>query len=79
MRVVRWDNDGPPNRREYRTDMTNIREVAMEFGRANDTLELYDDDDNLVAVAAWPVCSRAYMYCTGKNLSPYEPHRVFGY
>ncbi len=79
MRVVRWDNEGPPNWREYQTDMTDIREIAMKYGHAYDTLELYDDDGQLVAIATWPQGNRVYKYCTGGNLDPNPSYRVFVY
>lgn len=68
MKVIRFDNGDIPNRREYTTDKTDIREIAAEFGRSEDTVELYDDDGQLVARAIWPQGSKCYMYSYGGNL-----------
>lgn len=68
MRVIRIDNGEVANRREYTTDQTDIRKVAAEYGRAWDTLELYDDAGTLVARAIWPIGSKCYMYSYGGNL-----------
>ena len=54
MKVIRFDNEGPANRGEYISSKTSIREIAMEYGHTQDTIELYDDDDVLVAIATWP-------------------------
>jgi hypothetical protein len=77
MKVIRFDNEGPANRGEYISSKTSIREIAMEYGHTQDTIELYDDDDVLVAIATWPQTGGAYMYCTGKNLDPNPIYRVF--
>ncbi len=79
MKVIRFDNDFSVTRNEYTTDETDIRKVAAEFGRAEDTLELYTDDGDLVAVATWPQGSKVYKYCYGKNLDPNPCYRVFIY
>ena len=51
MKVIRFDNGDIANSTEYTTDRTDIREIAAEFGRPEDTLELYDDIGNLIARA----------------------------
>lgn len=79
MKVIRFDNEGPANRTEYETDMTNIRDVAAEYGHTEDTLELYDNSEELVAVATWPQGSRVYKYCYGDNLGPNPNYRLFIY
>lgn len=68
MKVIRFDNGEIANRREYQTSKTNIREVAAEFGRTEDTIELYDETGALIARAIWPQGSKCYMYSYGKNL-----------
>ena len=77
MKVVRFDNEGPTNRSEYETQETDIRKIAQEYGHAFDTLELYDDAGELVAIATWPQGWRVYKYCTGENLDPNPSYRVF--
>lgn len=77
MKVIRFDNEGPANRTEYETDLTDIREIAAIYGHTADTLELYDDTGTLVAVASWPQTGGGYKYCTGKNLDPNPIYRVF--
>ena len=77
MKVIRFDNEGPANRTEYETDLTDIRDVAAKYGHTEDTLELYDNDGTLVAVATWPQGYRVYKYCYGKNLDPNPIYRVF--
>lgn len=62
MKVIRIDNGDCANRREYTTDKTNIRKVALEFGRANDTVALLQDDGTLVAVATWGFGNKGYDY-----------------
>lgn len=47
---------------EYRTEETDIDEIIRMYGRANDTLLLFDDEMNLVAGARWPMGSRQYQY-----------------
>lgn len=68
MKVIRFDNDEIANRTKYTTEKTDIREIAAEFGRANDTVEIYDDAGKLIARAIWPMGSKCYMYSYGKNL-----------
>lgn len=77
MKVIRFDNEGAGNRAEYETLEADIRTVAQMYGRAYDTLELYDDAGELVAVATWPQGSKVYNYCTGKNLDPNPSYRIF--
>lgn len=79
MKVVRFDNGPVANRAEYTTDLENIRDVATKFGHTEDTLELYNDNGDLVAVATWPMGSKVYKYCYGKNLDPNPCWRVFIY
>lgn len=79
MTVIRFGNEGPANRAEYKTEKTNIRDVAAEFGHTEDTLELYTDAGELVAVATWPQGSRVYKYSYGGNLDPNPIYRVFIY
>lgn len=79
MKVLRFDNGFIANASEYETDNTDIREIAQIYGHTDDTMELYDDDGNLVAVATWPQGSKVYKYCTGKNLDPDPSLRVFVY
>jgi hypothetical protein len=74
---IRYDNGMVANRTDYTTDLTDIREVAQKYGHTEDTMELYDDDGQLVAVATWPQGSKVYKYCTGKNLDPNPAWRVF--
>ncbi len=52
-----------PAIKEYETDLTKIEKVAMKFGVSDDTIELYTDDGQLVAVATWPMGSKGYRYC----------------
>lgn len=70
MKVIRFDNEGIANRTEYITDETDIRDIAAKFGHARDTVELYDENDILVARAIWPMGSKVYMYSYGENLDP---------
>jgi hypothetical protein len=64
MKVVQIDHEWrDPQRISYDTGITDIVEAASKFGRADDTIELWDGD-TLVAVAAWPQGGRAYKYCT---------------
>lgn len=76
--VKRYDNGEIANLTEYDTECGDIREIAQQYGRAEDTLELYDGDD-LIAMATWPKGSKVYKYCTGKNLSPNPAWRVWVY
>ena len=78
MRVWRSDNTSSTTN-EYQTDLTNIREVAEKFGRTEDTLHLYTDEGDLVAIATWPQGYKCYKYCYGKNLDPNPAWRVFIY
>jgi hypothetical protein len=48
---------------EYHDNITDIREAAAKYGRSNDTVRLYDDDNTLKAIATWPQGGRAYKYC----------------
>lgn len=68
MKVIRFDNGEVANRREYTTSKTDIRKITAEFGRSNDTIELYDETGILIARAIWPIGSKCYMYSYGKNL-----------
>lgn len=68
MKVIKFDNSEIANRREYQINKTDIREIAAEFGRTEDTIELYDDTGILIARAIWPQGSKCYMYSYGKNL-----------
>lgn len=79
MTVIRFDNGDISNRTSYETQLTDIREVAAEFGHTDDTMELYNDSGELVAKATWPQGSKVYMYCTGKNLSPNPSWCVWRY
>lgn len=79
MKLIRFDNDGFPNRTEYETDNENIRELAMEYGHTRDTLELYTNNGELIAVATWPQGSRVYKFSYGKNLDPNPSWRIFIY
>lgn len=79
MKVVRFDNGPVANRREYTTDIDNIREIAAKYGRSEDTLELYTDSDELVGVAIWPQGSKVYKYSYGKNLDVNPGYRVYIY
>lgn len=79
MKIIRFDNEGPANRTEYETDKANIRDIAMEYGHTEDTLELYDDNGELVAIATWPQTGGNYKYSYGKNLDPNPIYRVFIY
>lgn len=47
-------------------NVKDIREAADKYGRANDTLELYDDENKLIARATWDSYYRRYFYATGK-------------
>lgn len=73
MKVVRVDNGPVANRREYQTEEKNIRKIAEEYGRTDDTLELYDESGELTARAIWPIGSKCYMYSYGKNLDKNVP------
>ena len=79
MRVVRFDNGDIPNRSEYTTSITDIRQIPQEYGHSDDTLELYTDDGDLKAIATWPQGSKVYKYCTGGNLDPNPAFRIFRY
>lgn len=47
-------------------DVKDIREAADKYGRANDTLELYDDNNKFIAKAVWDSSDCCYYYATGK-------------
>lgn len=79
MKLIRFDNEGPANRTEYETGITNIREAAKEYGHTEDTLELYADSGELVGVATWPQGSKVYKYCDGADLDANPVYRVFVY
>ena len=70
MTVIRTkhDCDWPANDYRYETDLTDIREVAMKYGQTNDTLKLFDDNGELVAVATWPMGYKVYKYATEPDL-----------
>ena len=54
-------------------DVKDIQEAADKYGRANDTLELYDDENKLIARATWDSCYRRYFYATGEDVgTPFE-------
>lgn len=76
--VKRYDNGEFSNMAEFDTELGNIREVAMKYGRTSDTLELYDGG-KLIAMATWPMGSKMYKYCTGKSVNE-DPHfRIWRY
>lgn len=68
MTVMCYDHGPFSNKRVYATNLTNIRDVAQEYGRTEDTVELYDNEMNLIAIASWPFGGKVYMYCEGKFL-----------
>lgn len=53
-----------PAYREYDTDLTDIKDVALAFGEKDDILELYNDKGKLVAIAIWPMGYKIYKYST---------------
>ena len=78
MKVVRFDNGPIANRREYETDRSiTIDEAVAIYGRTEDTLELYGDDGELIALATWPQGRKIYKFCTGKNLDPNPAWRIW--
>ena len=77
MTLIRTSNDFGRGYDEYETDMTDIKEIAEKYGHTEDTLKLYDDADNLIAIATWPQFGVAYKYCYGDNLSPVPQYRLF--
>lgn len=79
MKVIRFDNGDIANRTEYKTDLTDIRQVAAEFGHTEDTLELLTDSGEVVAKATWPQGSKVYKFCSGKDLSPNPAWCVWRY
>ena len=70
MTVIRRAHDGvyPYNEHRYETELTDIREIAGVFGQTDDTLELYNDEGELVAVATWPMGYKVYKYAYGPDL-----------
>lgn len=54
-------------RKVYDTELTDIRDVAAEFGCADDSLTLCDDDFTPVSRAVWPQGSKCYMFAYGDN------------
>lgn len=70
MTVIRTKHDGvyPSNEYRYETDLTDIREVAAKYGQTEDTLKLFDDNGELVAVATWPQGYKVYKYATEPDL-----------
>ena len=48
--------------KEYTTELTDIQVVADIYGDADDTVALYDNNDELVAVAYWPMGYKHYQY-----------------
>lgn len=47
----------------------DIEDLAMEYGRTDDALRLYDDGGTLIAMAVWPQTGGGYRYCYGDGLS----------
>lgn len=68
MKLIRYDNDMNGSITTYDVDNIDIRQATNDYGRSNDTLELYDDNDKLIARAIWPMGYKCYKYATGKNL-----------
>lgn len=62
MTVIQYKKDGCSTAHEYLTDITDIRQVADKYGETDDVIKLYDDNDNLVAVAVWPLGYAVYAY-----------------
>lgn len=55
-----WRN---PETKAYEIEGTmTIREAAEKYGKANDTVRLYEND-KLVGVATWLVGANQYQYC----------------
>lgn len=61
MKVIQYKKDGCTHH-EYITEIADIRQVAEKYGETDDVVKLYDDDDNLVAVAFWPMGYAVYAY-----------------
>lgn len=72
--VVRQDNHSSiAAPQEYRTASQDIRYIAAHFGHTQDTLELYNENDRLIARAIWDDTKQHYRYSTGDNLKPWDP------
>ena len=48
-------------------EQITIRKAAKIYGHTDDIIRLYDDEDNLLAIAVWPQGSKAYKYCTSPD------------
>ncbi len=51
-----------PRTYEAADDMT-IEQAAATYGRTEDSIQMYDDDNHLIAYAAWKQGSNHYSFC----------------
>lgn len=73
MRIHRMPKDFSDPTSYENVNVKDIREAVDKYGRADDTIELYDDDNKLIARATWHFYHRCYFYATGKDVgTPFE-------
>lgn len=75
MKIHRMTNDLNENGNTTfeNVNVKDIREAAVKYGCTDDTLELYDDNNKLIARATWPQGYNHYVYCDDASVgTPWE-------
>lgn len=65
MRIERVGN----NPSTYNTDSMTIEEATAKYGQTNDSIQLYDDNGNLVAYSVWKQGYNHYSFCRHPSTS----------